>query len=125
MELVDANIILRYLLNDQPEQTSTAGDILENHQVKIPFEVVAEVVYVLSGVYRISREEISRGILLLLTLQNISTDNPKVLEKALELYARTGVDFVDALLCARHTVNGNTVHTFDRKLQNLMKSENP
>ncbi len=52
MKVVDANIILRYLLEDHPEMSIQAADILEKEEIFVPTEVIAEVVYVLEKVYR-------------------------------------------------------------------------
>jgi len=51
MILIDANIILRYLLK--------AADIIESQEVNAPIEVICEVVYVLLKVYQIPKQEIS------------------------------------------------------------------
>lgn len=47
MSLVDANVVLRYLLDDHEELSARAAEILENHSVTLPMEVGCEVVYVL------------------------------------------------------------------------------
>lgn len=44
MKIVDANIILRYLLNDHEILSEEATAIIENNKVFIPNEVIAEVV---------------------------------------------------------------------------------
>ena len=52
MRFVDANVILRYLLEDDLSLAEKAAIILEREKVHVPFEVVAEVVYVMEGVYK-------------------------------------------------------------------------
>ncbi len=47
MKITDANIILRYLLNDNEELSDKAAIIIENNEVFLPNEVIAEIVYVL------------------------------------------------------------------------------
>ncbi|KPA12448.1 pilus assembly protein [Candidatus Magnetomorum sp. HK-1] len=47
MTIVDANIVLRYVLNDHEELSSKAADILEHQTVVLPIEAACEVVYVL------------------------------------------------------------------------------
>jgi predicted nucleic acid-binding protein len=44
MVIVDANIVLRYLLDDHPELSPKAADILEQHSVTLPIEAACEVV---------------------------------------------------------------------------------
>jgi predicted nucleic acid-binding protein len=47
MSLVDANVVLRYLLDDHVELSAKAQEILEQQVVTLPMEVACEVVYVL------------------------------------------------------------------------------
>ena len=47
MKIADANIILRYLLNDHEELSDKATIIIENNEVLLHNEVIAEIVYVL------------------------------------------------------------------------------
>ena len=120
MRIVDANIILRYLLDDDPQLTAQAPRILERGTVHAPFEVLAEVVYVMQGVYGVPRSEISSTLGIFVTLPNITTNNSMVLVEALGLYAENGFDFVDALLCAYHRVEGHVIETFDKKLKKCL-----
>ncbi len=55
MSLIDANVVLRYLLDDHAELSVRAAEILEQHTVTLPIEVACEVVYVLQKVYAIVR----------------------------------------------------------------------
>ena len=50
MSIVDANIILRYLLDDHTELSPRAAEILEQETPILPIEVACEVVYVLQKV---------------------------------------------------------------------------
>lgn len=58
MSIVDANILLRYLLDDHPDLSTKAAEILEQQTVTAPMEVACEVVYVLQKVYAVERQEI-------------------------------------------------------------------
>ena len=49
MVMLDANMILRYLLNDNQEMADRAERYLEDGDVIVTIEVVAEVVYVLKA----------------------------------------------------------------------------
>lgn len=53
MKIADANVILRYLLNDNEELSDKAVKIIEDNEVLLPNEVIAEVVYVLDKVYNV------------------------------------------------------------------------
>ena len=51
MVMLDTNMILRYLLNDDQEMADKAEQYLNAGDVSVTIEVIAEVVYVLKGVY--------------------------------------------------------------------------
>ncbi|MFB5267008.1 PIN domain-containing protein [Paenibacillus enshidis] len=73
MNIVDANLILRYLLQDAVQFIEQARDKIENHRIFIPNEVIAEVVYVLEKVYKVERVNIFDTLQNLLTYSNITT----------------------------------------------------
>ncbi len=56
MKIVDANIILRYLLDDHEMLSEEAAAIIENNKVLLPNEVIAEIVYVLEKVYEVGNQ---------------------------------------------------------------------
>lgn len=112
-KLIDANVILRYLLGDHPEFSEKAKDIIEAGAYTLP-EVLAEVVYVLKGVYKISREEI--GSTLIDFMDEITIDHQEVMTEALMIYADTSLDFVDCILISYHRIAGAEVVSFDKKL---------
>ena len=122
MQIVDANIILRYLLKDEKSQFSKAKFILENNELFIPFEITAEVVYVLEKVYNISREEISSSLSKLFFYNNLSFINKKLVLKALEFYSYYKLDYADSLLCAYKSIEHYEIFTFDKKLLSVLKS---
>jgi predicted nucleic-acid-binding protein len=123
MLIVDANIVLRYLLLDNEELAEKASEIIENNNIFLPFEVIAEVVYVLEKVYRIERAEICRSIKELLKDENIHTYDSDILNKALEIFNSKKIDFVDTLLCGYSLVRGDEVKTFDNKVNKYISRE--
>jgi len=123
MLIVDANIVLRYLLLDNVELAEKASEIIENNNIFIPFEVVAEVVYVLEKVYQIERAEICRSINELFKGDNIHTYDSDILKKALGIFSSEKIDFVDTLLCGYSLVRGDEVKTFDNKINKFLSKE--
>ncbi|OSX55483.1 pilus assembly protein [Anoxybacillus ayderensis] len=121
MKIVDANIVLRYLLNDHDDLSAKAAMIIENNKVLLPNEVVVEVVYVLEKVYRVKNDEICDTLLELFKYDNIDVDDMEILEEALILFKERRLDFVDTLLYAYNKVKGYEVYTFDKKLNKLLK----
>lgn len=120
MKIADANIVLRYLLNDTEELEEKATEILEKNEVFLPNEVIAEVVYVLEKVYEVKNDEISDTLKELFEYGNIELSDLALLEAALDLYGNKQLDFVDTLLYAYNKVKGYRIYTFDKKLKKLL-----
>ncbi len=57
--MAKSHYIVRYLINDNIEMADIAEEILTSKNVFISNEILAEVVYVLFGVYKISKIDIS------------------------------------------------------------------
>ncbi len=118
MVLFDANMILRYLLNDNPNMAEKAEEYLNQSTVTITTEVIAEVVYVLRGVYHMERTMTADVVLDF--LQMVQCRDKEVVRIALETYGRENLDFVDCVLYAYHKTAGAEIAAFDRKLLHLM-----
>ena len=74
MQIADSNFVLRYLLKDIADQFASARSVLESETVYIPFEVMAEVVYVLQSVYGVADAEIATSLSALLTIPTSRRD---------------------------------------------------
>ncbi|OBR63270.1 pilus assembly protein [Paenibacillus oryzae] len=120
MNIADANVILRYLLQDAAQFIEPAKDKIENHYIFIPNEVIAEVVYVLEKVYKVERVSIFDALKNLLTYSNITTHDKNMLIEALKVYSEIKIDFVDSLLFAYSKIGSHTVFTFDKKLNQML-----
>ncbi len=102
MKIVDANIVLRYLLDDVEDLSERAAELLEKHEVFVPNEVIAEIVYVLEKVYRVENKEISDALMELFNYDNIQVYDHQIVGEALRVYSERKLDFVDTLLYAYH-----------------------
>jgi predicted nucleic-acid-binding protein len=116
MQIVDANIVLRYLLDDHPELSAKAAEIIEHQTVMLPLEVACEVVYVLQKVYVVDRRDIQQQLSQLLAERLVEIEKTDIFLSALEFYSTSMLDFVDALLWSYHTVERHEIFTFDHKL---------
>ena len=63
MVVLDANVILRYLLNDNEAMAREAESIIKTEVTMVPIEVIAEVVYVLKGVYSVDGNKIRDALM--------------------------------------------------------------
>jgi len=122
MVIFDANMILRYLLNDNQEMADKAEHYLVSGNVVVTVEVIAEVVYVLKGVYSMERGTVANTVKGFLEI--VSCQESDVLNLALDVYASHNLDFVDCVLYGRHVVNGVEVATFDKRLLKLLLASN-
>jgi predicted nucleic-acid-binding protein len=123
MRIVDANVILRYLLEDVPKQVEEAADIIDNNRISVPVEVLSEVVYVLEKVYKTSRKEISSGLTDFLHIADVDLPYRDVVLARLKYYSARKLDFVDCILAGYAKVEGAEIHTFDIALKKLIDSE--
>jgi predicted nucleic-acid-binding protein len=122
MKIVDADVVLRDLLADVPTLFARSEQILEKEAVYLPFEVLAEVVYVLDKVYAVSRAEISAPVAKLLKYPTVSTLRTEVAIRGLEIYSDSNLDIVDSLLCGYRSVQGADIVSFDNKLNKRLRT---
>ncbi len=118
--ILDANVILRYLLNDNEEMASEAEKIIRSHTALVTIEVVAEVIYVLKRVYAVDREEIKESVLEFLS--EVQVEEREILVHGIETYAEQNLDFVDCILYAYKCVKKHDILTFDKKLKKMLAS---
>ena len=79
-KLVDANVVLRYMLHDDEDQFPAAEQTIRDDAYLLP-EVLAEIVYVLQGVYSVPRTELASQLQLL--VDEMQAEHPEVLKSAL------------------------------------------
>ena len=116
--MLDANMILRYLLDDDSEMSQKAEEYINAGDVAVTIEVIAEVIYVLKGVYSLEREKISDAVKQFMEL--VYCQEKEVLSLALDTFAERNLDFVDCVLYSYHKVKNVTIATFDKKLPKLI-----
>jgi predicted nucleic-acid-binding protein len=95
-------------------------EIFQSRKVFVANEVIAEVIYVLDGVYSISKEDISDLLLEFIDFENILVSDKKALKYSLEIFKTKNLDFVDSLLCAYS--KEDEILTFDKKLNSCVKN---
>lgn len=123
MTFVDANILLRFLTKQPSEQAELARDVLERGQrgeLKLLVEplTVAEVIYVLNGVYDYSIERVRSELLALLTTGAIKLEYERAVLDALSRMSER-LDFPDTYLAARARLAAGEVVSFDKGFRQL------
>ena len=122
---LDTNVVLRYLLQDDPKQARQANQIV-NRQLSeqnpgfISLVTVLEIVWVLRSLLKQTPSEIASHIEHLLAADSLEVQNEQqVFEAAFALKRGTG-EFEDALIGALNAWAGCvSTLTFDRKAARL------
>jgi predicted nucleic-acid-binding protein len=115
MIAIDTNILVRYAVKDDREQTKLATDVLAANSCLVLKSIILELVWVLSSSsgYNLPREIVLERLYHILGLPSIEMEDAAAVGQALSWYAE-GMDFADALhLAACADVDG--LATFDRK----------
>ena len=112
MIVLDTNLLLRYLLNDDPAQARRVKSLLDStKQVTVTPTIVLELVWVLEC-SDCTRQEIALALRHVLGLPNMRLPNEGVLFRAVQWFEQ-GLDFGDALHLASSPA-GATLVTFDK-----------
>lgn len=114
-------MILRFLLKDNISQALKTAEYIDNEDVSVTVEIIAEVVYVLGKVYSLERKKISESVISFLELVNCREHDEVVL--ALARFEISNLDFVDCMLYAYHKLNGVKIATFDKQLIKILSRE--
>jgi len=115
MIVLDANYILRYLLRDNEVMFLQAKEVIGQEACFLLNEVLAEVVYVLQGVYKVPKQEMVEVLNTFVSLSSISMyESKSIMFEALQLFESRNLDFVDCCLCALK--EKYEVKSFDKKL---------
>lgn len=122
--VVDANVVLRFVTGTPAHQAEAAARLFARAQRRevdlllLP-PVVAEVVYVLEGVYGYDSERVQLELAALLDTECFRIHDEEVIRRTLARRVTTPVDFVDAYLAEMARHDGLDVATFDRDFDRL------
>lgn len=122
---LDTNVLLRFLLQDDPVQSSIATRIIETELSEaapgfVSAIVIAETAWVLESQYRRTRAEIGAVMEGLLRIDSLRLEHPLAVEAAATAAMQENVDFADALIGEIALNAGcSTTLTFDRRAQRL------
>lgn len=116
MNSLDTNVVLRYLLNDVPEQSFKSKTVISNSGSYITDVVATEIIFVLDRVIGMERLDIVRLIKAFLSLPNMIY-NDYFLDQAIDLYgAKKSLSIVDCYAATEARMYNNTLLTFDKEL---------
>lgn len=119
--ILDANVLVRFLVQDVPEQARAASKLVgraESGEVRLIIDpmIIAESVYVLTSFYKRPREVVADVLLSFVQSEGIASLEAARIVDALRRFKRTSVDFADAWLAASGAECHREVASFDRDL---------
>jgi predicted nucleic acid-binding protein len=125
-KLIDANVLLRYLLKDDETLFKKAYELLERVKdgkefIIIPGSVLAECVYVLLRIYRVDRQIVTEKLKLLFLYKGVVNPDKEDLIDSITLFGKTNLSIVDCILCAKSVNNKMPIFTFDDELKSICR----
>ena len=117
--LVDANVIIRFFVQDDRVKAAAAKSLVEQARkgkvvLEVPFTAISETAHTLRSFYGIDRSEIAKELLKFLKGVGISTSAPSWMLDALNECETRKVSFGDACMAAEARATGKAIASFDR-----------
>jgi predicted nucleic acid-binding protein len=118
---LDANVILRFLRNDDPGQSPAAAKLFQKAsdgtvELLVSPVTMGEVFYAFTSFYKLSQRDTAAKLLPLVRAGAISFEQEDCMSSALERVVAENVDFGDAWLAALAASSNELVASFDRDL---------
>jgi predicted nucleic-acid-binding protein len=98
---LDTNVLVRYLMQDDPRQSARVNRLIESLTADepgyVPLVSLIEMVWVLTGSYGLSRVQLAAALDALLRSKELVVDRADLVKQALSRYG-SGADFADVLI---------------------------
>ncbi len=117
---IDTNVLVRYFTDDNAEQTLRATRWIEALTKEdpgfIPLVVIVELVWVMQGFYRATKEEMVTLLEDLLQTKEMVIQNAEIVWEAVRAYGGSNADLADCLIeRSAHDAHCTHTVTFDLK----------
>ena len=122
---LDTNILVRYLVQDDPLQSPKATELIERRLTPdnpgfISIVAMVETVWVLDRAYDFTQQEIASAVERMLQAETLVVDNEQQVFSAMTAVKDGWGEFADAVIAALGTKAGcSCTFTFDRKALRL------
>lgn len=116
---LDTNVLVRYIMQDDPRQSSRATALVESLDSRTPGFVgvvsLIELYWVLTSCYALTHEQVGRALGLLLRTKHLVVDRADQVLRALRTFEAGKADFADCLIERTAASAGcQQTMTFDR-----------
>jgi predicted nucleic-acid-binding protein len=99
---LDTNVMVRYIAQDDAVQSAQATQLIESLSVEnqgfITLVSIVELVWVMQGCYKATKQECVTILQTLLHTREILLENAEVIVMATNCYSTTNADFADCLI---------------------------
>lgn len=124
VSLLDANVLLRYLLDDDPVQSRLALSLMKRLEgggeaAELEDVILAETIWVLEKRAKVPRFEIARTLSEIVGWRGIRTRAKRATLDALSRFSATNCDIADCILAARARSRRTRVWSFDEDFRKL------
>ncbi len=123
MRALDSNVLLRYVIGDEPRQAAIAERFIEecrraDEPLFITVLVLCETIWVLDRVYRQSKAQIIEAVETLLAMDLLRFEHDRAVRRAFDEFRQSRADLPDYLIGEIASAAGcrDTV-TFDKALK--------
>ncbi len=118
--LLDTNLIIRFLVNDDPKKVSRVEKLLaDKSNTNILLDtIVAEIIWVLSSYYSLNKSEIIEKIKALIHLDSIDC-NAVLLNKALSVWEENNISYIDSYILAVAKLGNIPLFSYDGELKSI------
>lgn len=99
---LDTNVLVRYVMQDDPRQSEKASRLIESLTPEapgfVPVVALIELVWVLTSCYDLTREQIAQALDGLVRAKEIVLERAEQVSQALRTFGASGADFADCLI---------------------------
>ena len=126
IEILDTDIILRFLVGDNKLQQNEARKIFKeaekgSRKILVKAIVIAEACFVLESFYKKSKNEIADNMEIFLSQKWLRVEDRQSLLSMWHWY-RENLHFVDSYLLACSKINKSKIITFDKELNKKLQN---
>jgi len=99
---LDTNVLVRYVMQDDPRQSPRATRLIESLSAEdpgfVPVVTLVELVWVLMGSYALDRKQVATVLEALLRSKELVVDRADLVTQALARFSAGRADFADTLI---------------------------
>ncbi|QQG47472.1 MAG: PIN domain-containing protein, partial [Candidatus Woesebacteria bacterium] len=112
--LIDTNLIIRFLVNDDPKKAFRVKSLFLNKKTKniLLDVIVAEIIWVLSSYYELEKLSVIEKVRALIHLETVEC-NKDLIERSLSIWERNNISYIDSYIAAFSEIHEIKIYSYD------------